>query len=304
MVVVCGEALIDVIRTADGAERAVPGGGPFNTARALARLGVPAAFLGRLSDDDHGRELARLLIADGASLELASVGNEKTTIASADVDRDGVAHYRFDLEGTSAPNLTAEMVPHRLSPAVEALHVGTLGLVLEPMASTLVELVEREHGGRVVMLDLNVRPGIIPDGVYRERLENVISRSTIVKGSEADFAWLFPGIGYREAARAILDAGVTLVVVTLGAGGALGTTRHCEVAVRPPPVDVVDTIGAGDAFGAALLAWLHDHDALRADLRIERDDLEDALRYANTVAAITCSRAGADAPRKGELTLA
>ncbi|TMC93355.1 MAG: carbohydrate kinase, partial [Chloroflexi bacterium] len=148
MIVVCGEALIDVIQNGDGTQRATPGGGPFNTARALARLGVPTAFLGRLSDDRFGRELAELLAADGASLELATVGPEPTTIAVAEIDSDGLAEYQFQVDGTSAPNLTSSMLPDAFAADVRALHLGTLGLVLEPMASTLVELVRRERDGR------------------------------------------------------------------------------------------------------------------------------------------------------------
>jgi len=302
VVVVCGEALIDLIRTGDGAQHAAPGGGPFNTARALGRLGVPVAFLGHLSDDEHGRELARQLVADGASLELATIGREKTTIARAEVDTEGVARYRFELEGTSAPNLTPAMLPPRLASDVNALHLGSLGLVLEPMASTLIELVEREHENRLVMLDPNIRPGLIADDVYRERVHRVAGHSTIVKGSQEDFAWLHPGLDYRVAARRLIDAGVRLVVVTRGARGAYGATRNFEVMAEAPAVEVVDTIGAGDAFGAALLAWLHDQDALTRDLSLDRDELLAALDYANLAAAITCSRAGADPPWKGELT--
>src|SRR5438445_416155 len=128
MIVVCGEALIDVIHNDDGTQRAVPGGGPFNTARALARLGVPTAFLGRISNDVFGRQLADLLVSDGASLELASIGSEATTIAVADVDSAGFAEYQFLVQGTSAPNLTPEMLPARLGvAAVQVQVLGTIG---------------------------------------------------------------------------------------------------------------------------------------------------------------------------------
>src|SRR6266581_1767491 len=120
-----------MISNGDGSQKAAPGGGPFNTARALARLGVPTAFLGRLSTDVFGRQLADLLVSDGASLELASIGSEATTIAVADVDSAGLAEYQFLVQGTSAPHLTPEMLPERLDHQVEALHLGTLGLVLE-----------------------------------------------------------------------------------------------------------------------------------------------------------------------------
>jgi fructokinase len=301
VIVVCGEALIDMIHNGDGTQRAAPGGGPFNTAIALARLGVPTSFLGRLSNDGFGHELSSRLTADGVSLELATFGPEATTIAVADVDREGFAEYEFLVKGTSASNLTREMLPEKLGPEVTAIHLGTLGLVLEPMASTLVELVQREHDAHVVMLDPNVRPGIAPDDEYRDRLHEVISESTIVKASDGDLAWLFPEVDYERAAEQILAGGARLVVVTLGAQGAFGAHREFRVKVDAPQVDVVDTIGAGDAFGAAFLAWLHDHNAIKRDLGIDGDELRAALDFACLAAALTCARAGADPPWKWEM---
>lgn len=301
MIVVCGEALIDVIHNGDGTQRAVPGGGPFNTARALARLGVPTAFLGHLSNDAFGRELADMLVSDGASLELSSVGSEPTTIAVAEVDSAGLAEYEFLVEGTSAPNLTPDMVPKRLGPEIKAIHLGTLGLVLEPMATTLVELVRRERDGRVVMIDPNVRLGLASDGEYRHRLEELISQSAIVKASDADLAWLYPDMGYEDAADRILGEGARLVVVTLGGQGAFAAHRGFHVAVDAAKVVVVDTIGAGDAFGAALLAWLHDHDKIQPDLYLDKVEVKSALEFACLAAALTCARAGADPPWKSEM---
>jgi len=302
VIVVCGEALIDRIHNGDGTQRAVPGGGPFNTARALARLGVPTAFLGRLSEDVFGRQLAGLLASDGASLTLASTGPEPTTIAIADVDSEGFAEYQFLVEGTSAPNLTLEMLPEEFGTDVEALYVGTLGLVLEPMASTLAELVTRERGRRLVMLDPNIRVGLIPDPEYRQRLQAAISQSTIVKASQADLAWIYPGVDYEMAAGRIIDQGVSMVVVTLGARGAFGLHRDFRVHVEAPHVEVVDTIGAGDAFGAAFLAWLHDHAAIRPDPCLEQEEFTAALDFACLAGAITCTRAGAEPPWKWEMT--
>lgn len=301
MIVVCGEALMDMIQNGDGTKQAAPGGGPFNTARALARLGVPVAFLGHISTDAFGRELAGLLEADGASLRYTTRGPEPTTIAIADIDSEGLAEYQFLVQGTSAPNLTIEMVPDEFSADVNALHLGTLGFVLEPMADTLVSLVEREHGRRLLMVDPNVRVGLDADDEYRERLHHVFRLSTIVKASDADLAWLYPGLEYEQAAERILDGGVRLVVVTLGAEGAFGAHRDVRVRVPAPRVRVVDTIGAGDAFGAALLGWLHDHDCAHPDLELDETMLGAALDYACLVAAITCTRAGADPPRKSEI---
>ena len=301
MIVVCGEALIDMISNGDDSPRAAPGGGPFNTARALARLGVQTAFLGRLSDDGFGRQLAGLLVSDGASLEMTSIGSETTTTAIAHVDSEGFAEYQFRVQGTSAPNLTLDMVPEHFGPEVAGLFFGTLGLVLEPMASTLMQLMSREHGRRLLMLDPNIRVGLIPDAVYRGRLQTAIAKSTIVKASDSDLAWLYPGLGYEQAADRILGDGVRLIVVTLGARGAFGGQGDIRILVDAPHVDVVDTIGAGDAFGAGLLAWLNDHDLLQVDLSLTPEELRESLGFACLVASLTCARAGADPPTRADL---
>jgi fructokinase len=300
LIVVCGEALIDMIRNSDGTQRASPGGGPFNTARALARLGVPTAFLGRLSTDKFGQELAALLGADGVSLELASTGPEPTTIAVADLDRDGFAEYEFLVDGTSAPNLTQSAVPEHLPDVVDAIHIGTLGLTLEPMASTLTEFALRERAGRLLMIDPNIRQGLVDD-LYRDRLSSLITESTVVKASASDLAWLYPDCDYAVAADQLLREGARLVVVTLGADGAFGAHGELRVRVDAPPVEVVDTIGAGDAFGAGIIAWLFDHQLIRPSLALSEGELRSALDYACLVASLTCARAGAEPPWKREL---
>ena len=302
MIVVCGEALIDVVPAADGTRKPTPGGGPFNTARALARLGAPTAFLGRLSTDAFGVMLAQQLKADGADLSLVSYGPELTTLAVAEVDGQGLAEYDFFVKGTSAPNLTPEMLPARLPAEVTALHIGTLGLVLEPMATTLVELALREDDHRLVMLDPNIRPNLVTDArEYRDRLDGLVAHSTIVKASETDLAWLFPELDSEAGADRLLDLGARLVLVTLGAAGALAASSGRRIRVAAPEVEVVDTIGAGDAFGAAVLAWLHDHASLRADLALDHDELQSMVSFACLVAAITCTRVGADPPWRREL---
>jgi fructokinase len=299
VIVVCGEALIDRIPLGG---RNSPGGGPFTTARALARLGVPAQFLGHLSRDAFGGQLRDLLAADGAGLAMTSFGPEPTTLAIAEVNAEGHAAYRFVSDGTSAPNLTSQMVPASFGPDVNALHVGTLGLVFEPMATTIAAVVDREHTNRLIMVDPNIRPTVVNGAAgYQARLDRIIAQSTIVKASDADIAWLFPELDRLAAARALLARGPRLVVVTLGVEGALGVSADAEVRVMAPAVKVVDTIGAGDAFGAALLAWLHDHRRLTRDLRLQRDELRAALEFACLVASITCTRAGADPPWRAEL---
>jgi len=302
LIVVCGEALIDIVPAADGTRKPMPGGGPFNTARALARLGAPTAFLGRLSTDPFGVMLAQELKADGADLSLVSYGPESTTLAVAELDGQGLAEFDFFVKGTSAPNLTPEMLPPTLPADVSALHIGTLGLVLEPMATTLAELALREGDDRLVMLDPNIRSNLVTDARdYRDRLDGLVAHSTIVKASETDLEWLFPELDTEAGAERLLDLGARLVLVTLGAAGALAASPSGHVRVAAPEVEVVDTIGAGDAFGAAVLAWLHDHDALRSDLTLDNEQVRSMLSFACLVAAITCTRVGADPPWRAEL---
>jgi len=303
VIAVCGEALMDVV---NGTQTALPGGGPFNTARALARLGVPSAFIGRLSSDPFGVELRQCLASEGVDLSMAVVGPEPTTVALAEVDEAGIASYRFKFKGTSAPNLTADMLPARLPVEVQALHVGSLGLLLEPMAATLSGLVRREAAGRAIVVDPNIRASTIDDPrAYRRRLESVIALSTIVKASESDVAWLAPTASVEDFAASVLrESSARLVAVTLGAAGAFGATVSARAHVAAPQVAVVDTIGAGDAFGAALLVWLCDRGLLDKDLSLGPGELENALAFACLVASATCARAGADTPRRTELNLA
>jgi fructokinase len=300
VIVVCGEALIDLV-IKDGSQTPSPGGGPFNTARALARLDVPTAFLGHLSYDEFGRLLADRLRTDGASLALATFGTEPTTTAIAHIGPDGLAEYEFSIEGTSAPELTPDMIPSTLPAEVDALHVGTLGLLLQPMATSLTELVRRAGRGPLIMLDPNIRPALRLNKGYRKRLEWFVSRSTVVKASVDDLAWLYPEVDYMAASRRMLGLGVRLILVTLGAQGAYGATAKGEVSVPAVPVDVVDTIGAGDAFGAAALAWLSDHELLDPSIALSIDDLRSLLEFSCLAASLTCARAGAEPPTRAEI---
>ena len=304
MIVVCGEALIDLVVSGDGEAIPSPGGGPFNAARALARLGVPTAFLGHFSNDDFGRLLAGRLSADGADLRLASFGPEPTTLAVARIGSDGLAQYEFSIAGTSAPSLTPDMIPASLPAEADCLHLGTLGLLLEPIGSSLAQMLEREAGRRLVMLDPNIRERLATEPGYRRRLHWCIARSTVVKASADDLAWLYPGLGYEAAAERVLEAGPRLVMVTRGPKGAYGTDGRNRIGVPAAPADVVDTIGAGDAFGAAAVAWLHEHGLLRTDLRLSSGELNSLLEFSALAASLTCARAGAEPPWRSELNAA
>lgn len=297
LAVVAGEALIDLVPAPGDTLAALPGGGPFNTARTLGRLERPVAYLGRLSQDRFGTRMAGLLAADGVLPDGIVRTTDPTTLALAEVDETGAATYRFYDRGTSAPGLTEADALAALPPAVAYLHVGTLGLVLEPMANALEALVARLAGEAIVMVDPNCRPALPPD---RGRLARVLAGADVVKVSDDDLAWLAPGVPALEAARALLAAGPTVVLLTRGSKGAFAIGAEEAVEVPAPAVDVVDTIGAGDAFSGGWLAYWSEHGLGRAELA-QRDAVLAATRFACLVAALTCARAGAAPPRRAEL---
>ena len=299
MILVGGEALFDLVPRGAGEDLAAhPGGGPFNTARSLARLGRPAAYLGRLSKDRFGRRLEALLEEDGVALDAVVRTDEPTTLALAEITGDGGAAYRFYERGTAAPGLTVADALEAVPADVEILHVGSLGLVLEPVASALEAVVERLAGTALVVVDPNVRPWVIADpDAYRARLARVLARADVVKLSEEDVAWLDPGRSPEDAVRAL---GPGLGLLTRGPRGALVVTPSEAVEVPAPAVRVADTIGAGDAFGGGFLAWWHERGLGRAALA-DRDAVVEATRFACLVAARTCERPGADPPRRDEL---
>ena len=215
VIVVAGEALIDLVPADDGTLVPHAGGGPFNTARALGRLGCPVAYLGRVSTDRFGARLAGLLAEDGVRLDAHVRTDDPTTLALVELDDRGAAAYRFYTEGTASAGLTTEAALTALPPDVAYLHVGTLGLVLEPMADALEALVEERAGRALVMTDPNCRPAIIADAPrYRDRIARVLRGTDVVKVSDEDLAWLAPGVPPDEAARALLAQGPALVPVS------------------------------------------------------------------------------------------
>jgi fructokinase len=300
-VVVGGEALVDLVAGGGGELDAHLGGGPFNCARTLGRLEQPVAFMGRISSDRFGVRMRERLEEDGVSLDAVVGTDDPTTLALAELDAEGAATYRFYVEGTSAPGLTVEDALRVLPAEVEILHVGTLGLVFEPTAGALEAVVERVSGSALVMLDLNIRPPVIrePDA-YRARIARLLPRTHVVKASDDDLAWLDPDRGELDAARALVAEGPPVVLLTRGGEGVTAVTAGAAVDVPALPVRVVDTIGAGDAFGGGFLAWWR-RAGLRADDLRDDDAVIEATRFACVVAGRTVERAGASPPRLAEL---
>ncbi|PNE41803.1 MULTISPECIES: carbohydrate kinase family protein [Streptomyces] len=329
MIVVAGEALIDLVPSQqpspDGTLPALlprRGGGPYNTALALGRLGSPAAFCSRVSTDTFGASLLRGLRDGGVDTSLVQRGPEPTTLAVADISPDGSAGYGFYVEGTADRLFT---LPPALPGAVRALSLGTCSLVLEPGAGAYEALLRREaRRGVFTALDPNIRPGLIPDpDAYRARFRSWLSDVALLKLSDEDALWLTgagPGAGADAdapgapgadraaalaAAREWLAVGPAAIVLTHGGDGLTVLTRGGgEVAVPGERITVVDTIGAGDTVNAALLHRLDVHGALSyaAVEALGDGDWEDILRFAARAAAVTCSRAGAEPPFAAELT--
>jgi fructokinase len=300
-IVVGGEALVDLVAGGGGELDAHLGGGPFNCARTLGRLEQPVAFMGRISSDRFGVRMRERLEEDGVSLDAVVGTEDPTTLALAELDAEGAATYRFYVEGTSAPGLTVEDALRVLPAEVEMLHVGTLGLVFEPTAGALEAVVERVAGSALVMVDLNIRPPVIrePDA-YRARIARLLPRTHVVKASDDDLAWLDPDRGAVDAARALVAAGPPVVLVTRGGKGVTVVTAGAAVDVPALPVQVVDTIGAGDAFGGGFLAWWR-RAGLGTDGLRDDDAVIEATRFACVVAGRTVERAGASPPRLAEL---
>jgi fructokinase len=300
-IVVAGEALVDLVLTSDGDLRGHPGGGPYNVARTIARLAQPVVYLGRISADPLGDLLRRRLESDGVDLSAVVATDSLTTLAMAQVDGDGVARYRFYDRETSASGLTVDEARAVLPARIDSFYVGTLGLVLEPLATTLETVVEDLDDRTLVALDPNCRPSTITDAAaYRGRLVRLLSRADVLKVSEEDLGWLAPGAEPVAAARKLLVGANAIALVTLGRAGACVVTHRETFAVPAPAVRVVDTIGAGDAFMGAFLARWRAGGLGREGLE-RLDAVVDAVEFACRVAALTCARPGADAPDLREL---
>lgn len=301
LIVVAGDALVDLIVRPSGEIVPVGGGGPYNSVRAIARLGVPAAWIGGLSSDRFGRMLEAGLIADGVGLGLVQRTDNPTTLALAELGADGSAAYRFYIEGTSAPAVLPGALAGGLPSSTRAVLTGTLGMVLEPMATTLESMVASLADGVVLLLDPNARPVIIGDPeAWRARILRVVARTDVFKASAEDLAFLRPGSSIDAAVDWVRRHGPRVVLVT---DGARPVTVFCGSRVErlpAPPVEVVDTVGAGDTFGGAFLACLVHED-------VGRDGLADpevvlrAARFAIRASSFVCGHAGANPPTLAEL---
>jgi fructokinase len=276
------------------------GGGPYNVALAAGRLGVPTAFLSRVSTDRFGDAMVERLHASDVDTSLLQRGDEPTTLAVVALDAKGAARYTFYVEGT-ADRLVAD--PGPLPDEVTALSLGTLGMVLEPGASAYEAMLRREAArGVLTVLDPNIREALITDpAAYRARFASWLPDVRLLKISDDDAAWLTEGADPVAAAKTWVESGVDGVVLTRGADGVAVITAAGELAHVPSRrVEVVDTIGAGDTIQGALLAWLTTHEV--SDLAsLDADAWREALAFAAKAASITVSRSGAEPPTTADM---
>jgi fructokinase len=305
VIVVCGEALIDLVPDDSSGVRftAIPGGSPANTAIASARLGVPTALAARLSGDAFGRRLRAHLAGNGVDLSLAVAAAEATSLAVVELDDGGGASYRFDLAGRADWQWTDDELPTALPPDVDAVVAGSLALALPPGGRALERFLARARDSATVVVDPNVRPSVVGDlSRMRADVDRWCGIADVIKASSDDTQVLFPGEEPEAVARRWVSAGAGTVVVTLGGEGALAVTASGVVSVPAPPTTVVDTVGAGDTFTAGFLAWLHRARLLGGRLGgLNAENLQQALTFGVRAAAITCSRVGADPPYRHEL---
>jgi fructokinase len=307
MLLSCGDALIDFVpaKTADGRDAMMPvvGGSCLNVAVAMARLGPPTGFVGGVSTDMFGGMIAAHLAASGVDMRYVTRSASETTLAFVRLV-NGEAHYAFYDETTAARLWTHQpgQIPF---PAIDALHVGSTTLINEPSSTATLDMVAAAKGLTTLAFDPNCRPSLVRDrAAYAARMAEFASLADIIRMSDVDFEFLFGDADPDERAERYLAGGARLVVLTRGGDGV--TAWHGDagrVTVAAPKIEVVDTIGAGDTFQAALLVALKEAGRLDVDAlaEITADELEAALAFGVTAAAVTCSREGANPPWRSEM---
>jgi fructokinase len=294
---VVGEVLIDLIPD-ESNHVAVVGGGPANTAKALANLGVKTYFIDGISNDEYGQMAKAELLSANVLLDYAQYSNKPTCTAKVTLSSSGSASYEFVIEGTATFDFSASWLPDPQSLKPSLLHIGTLATVIEPGASVLFEWVQSVANIAPIVFDPNIRPAVLGDrDEYVKKVEEWVAIASAVKVSDEDLNWLYPGEAINEIANKWLEVGVELVVVTLGDKGITAFRENEQISVDAVKVVVADTVGAGDTVGAVLVEAIVKNglDKLTGEV------LKSMLNRATKAAAITVSRTGANPPSKEEI---
>ena len=295
---VCGEVLIDLIPGADGIRVPHVGGGPANTAKALARLGHDVQFIDGISTDEYGVSARKELLDDEVKLDLALKSDKPTCLAIISLDANGGASYEFKIDGTATFDFDLKWLPDPSRYKPQVLHIGTLVTVIQPGADVLYDWAMQVAEFAPIVFDPNIRPSVMGDrDLYEAAVEKWAALSSVIKVSDDDMAWLYPGQKYEDVAQRWLNDGAALVVVTRGSNGIIGFTADGAVEVDGAKITVADTVGAGDTVGAIIVEAMVE----KGILALTGDVLKATLHRAAVAAGITCSRKGAQPPYKHEL---
>jgi fructokinase len=295
---VCGEVLIDLIPGADGVRVAHVGGGPANTAKALARLGCDVQFIDGISTDADGVAVRKELLEDAVKLDLALSSDKPTCLAIVSLDANGGASYEFKIAGTATFDFSLDWLPDPARYKPNVLHIGTLATVIQPGADVLYDWALRVAEFAPIVFDPNIRPAVLADrDLYEAAVEKWVAISSVIKVSDDDMVWLYPAQNYADVAARWINDGAALVVVTRGAQGIIGFTSEGFVEVEGAKITVADTVGAGDTVGAIIVEAMIE----KGVLALTGDVLGATLHRAAVAAGITCSRKGAEPPYKHEL---
>jgi fructokinase len=297
---VCGEVLIDLIPVAPGSNDRAPhvGGGPANTAKALARLGHDVHFIDGISTDAYGEMSRDELVADEVKLDLAKSSDLPTALAIVSLNENGGASYEFKLDNTATFDFSLDWLPDPSKYKPNVLHIGTLVTVIQPGADVLYDWALQVAEFAPIVFDPNIRPAVMGDrDLYEAAVEKWAAISSVIKVSDDDVAWLFPDQSLDDVAERWVRDGAALVVITRGSEGLIGFTADGAVEVPGVKVVVADTVGAGDTVGAIIVEAMVE----KGIMALTGDILQDVLHRAAKAAAITCSRPGANPPYKHEL---
>jgi fructokinase len=294
---VCGEVLIDLIPRGEK-KIAIVGGGPANTAKALALLGFDSYFIDGISNDAYGEKAKAELLYAGVNLKYAHFTDKPTCTADVSLDSAGVASYVFAIDGSATFDFSHDWLPDPIEIKPAVLQIGTLATIVEPAATILLEWARKVAQVAPIVFDPNIRSSVVSDRTkYQAAVARWTAISAVIKVSEDDLAWLYPDREQLDIAAQWLNEGAQLVIITKGSYGLIGITKEGSVTVPGVKVEVADTVGAGDTVGAIVVEAIVE----RGLSTLHGDVMREVLTRAAKAASITCSRAGANPPSRAEI---
>ena len=308
-VLVIGEALVDVVHGINGEIKNIPGGSPANTAVALARLGTKTYMKARTSTDQFGTEIRNYLNNQNVNLDYSLVVKNPSSVVNALIQKDGSAKYEANLRGAADYGWTFEELNQVIDPDIQIVQLGSLTSYIEPGATNIEKWFSqlRQSNKYLLTFDPNIRHPLDGENEVdvRSRAKKLASLSHVVKASDEDLNWIFSNNNPQDSAINIIESGASLVVVTLGKKGAFAVNKKLEIVeVKANEIAVIDTIGAGDTFAAALITQLLENSLINKNAldNLSSDDLTEILTNCSAVSAITCSRQGANPPHRHEVS--